>query len=62
MSTLCVMCGPVRTGQIDLDVLAHRPVHLVSGHAVYVPGVQVDRVHRFAFVRMCSRGCQDNGC
>ena len=28
-----------------LDVLAHRPVHLVSWHAVYVSGVQVDRVH-----------------
>ena len=28
-----------------LDMLAHRPVYLVSGHAVYVPGVQVDRVH-----------------
>ena len=28
-----------------LYVLAHRHVHIVSGHAVYVPGVQVDRVH-----------------
>ena len=34
------------TGRANrLDVLAHRPVHLVSWHAVYVSGVQVDRVH-----------------